>query len=316
MAALSMKVFISYSHRDAQVLERLHVHLASLRREGLIEEWFDRDILAGDVLDAEIDRELEEAEMFLLLISPDFIASDYCVDKEMRRALERHEVGTARVVPVIIEPCDWASIGMLRRLKAVPEDGLPISEWANANNAYLNIIQELRRVISTELRSTKKVDKADSSQASKEAPARYRIRRDFDEIDRGEFRDAAFMAMKEYFRRASAEINSIDGLKARFVDKLPDTFICTVVNSSRNRGVAHITLHLGSSEHSLSDIYYSFNENAPRSTANGGFSVSSDEYQLFLSPSMFSVEKEKFSPEQAAEHVWNEFIEQAGITHA
>ena len=86
-----MRAFISYSHNDKAALDRLHVHLKNLTREGRIETWYDRNILAGGELDAEIERELEASDLFLLLVSPDFIASDYCVEREMRRALERRD---------------------------------------------------------------------------------------------------------------------------------------------------------------------------------------------------------------------------------
>lgn len=110
---------------DAAALEHLHTHLANLQREGHIETWYDREILAGDALDDEIERELEAADLFLLLVSPDFIASDYCVERELQRALEGHEAQEARVVPIIVEPCDWITLKPFRRLKAVPEDGNP-----------------------------------------------------------------------------------------------------------------------------------------------------------------------------------------------
>ena len=78
-----MRAFISYSHSDKAALDRLHVHLKNLTREGRIETWYDRNILAGGELDAEIERELEASDLFLLLVSPDFIASDYCVEREI-----------------------------------------------------------------------------------------------------------------------------------------------------------------------------------------------------------------------------------------
>ena len=141
-----MKAFISYSHKDDMALERLHTHMAVLRREGKIEAWFDREILAGGDLDAEIDEQLESCGLFLLLVSPDFLASDYCVGREMGRALERHHAGEAQVVPIIVQPCDWKST-RLRKLKALPQDGKPVSEWTNENNAYIDVIKELRRVL-------------------------------------------------------------------------------------------------------------------------------------------------------------------------
>ena len=143
-----MKAFISYSHKDIAALDRLHTHLASLGREGQIDAWFDREILAGGELDAEIAEQLESCELFLLLVSPDFLASDYCVEREMERALERHHAGEARVVPIIVEPCDWASSSSsLRQLKVLPRDGKPVSEWTNENNAYVDVVKELRRIL-------------------------------------------------------------------------------------------------------------------------------------------------------------------------
>lgn len=314
-----MRAFISYSHQDGDALERLHVHLANLRREGRLDTWYDREILAGNVLDNEIRRELEAADLFLLLVSPDFIASNYCVEREMRRALERHDAGEARIVPIIVEPCEWMAIPELRRLKAVPEDGNPISEWANANNAYLNVVQEIRRIVdASETDVPESTDNAPVQAAPRQGVPRYRVQRDFDEIDRSEYRDTAFAVIKDYFRRATKEINAVDGLRGRFVDRSANSFGSTVVNRGRQSGTAHITVHCRNSDYALSDIYYSFNENAAENTANGGFSVSSDEYEQFLVMTMaiFGNETDRLNPEQAAEYLWNQFIEQAGITHA
>ena len=141
-----MKAFISYSHTDEQRRKRLGTHLAVLGREGRIEEWFDRKILAGSPVDAEIDERLEWCELFLPLVSPDFLASDYCYEREMSIALERHSANDARVVPIIIEPCDWRHTP-LGELKAVPRDGKPVALWDNENHAFLDVVTELRRIV-------------------------------------------------------------------------------------------------------------------------------------------------------------------------
>lgn len=284
-----------------------------------MEAWFDREILAGDVLDDQIARELEAANLFLLLVSPDFIASDYCVEREMQRALERHDAKDARVVPIIVEPCDWASMQPLRRLKAVPRDGKAISEWANANTAYLNVVQELRRIIDAEERSTQDLATPEpTSTAPSIGIARYRVQKDFDEIDRAEFRDAAFATIKNYFRRAIEEIDAIDGLRGRFVDRGATSFGSTVINSGRQRGIAHISVHCRNASFALGDIFFSFSENAPDNTANGVFNVTSDEYEQFLTATMsvFGNTPDRLSTDEAAVHLWDQFIEQAGITHA
>ncbi|MDF1716087.1 MAG: toll/interleukin-1 receptor domain-containing protein [Antarcticimicrobium sp.] len=314
-----MRAFISYSHQDVGALERLHVHLANLQREGRIETWYDREILAGDVLEGEISRELEATDLFLLMVSPDFIASNYCVEREMQRALERHDAGEARVVPIIVEPCDWAAMPQLRRLKAVPKDGEPISEWANANNAYLNVVQEIRRIVDAgdSVAPEPAYDDPAPAAPQQDVP-RYRVQQDFDEIDRSEYRDAAFAMIKDYFRRAIGEIDAVDGLRGRFVDRGANSFGSTVVNRGRQQGTAHITVHCRNAGFALGDIYYSFNENAGDNTANGAFNVSSDEYEQFLvvTMAMFGNGPERLNPEQAAEYLWNKFIEQAGIVHA
>ena len=94
------RLFFSYSHKDEKLRDQLEVQLAVLKREGAISTWHDRRIMAGDVLGQRIDEELERADIILLLISPDFLASDYCHDMEMQCALARHAERSARVIPV------------------------------------------------------------------------------------------------------------------------------------------------------------------------------------------------------------------------
>jgi hypothetical protein len=312
-----MRAFISYSHHDKAALDRLHVHLKNLTRGRHIETWYDRDILAGSDLNAEIARELEAADLFLLLVSPDFIASDYCVEREMKRALERHAAGAARVVPIIVEECDWKAMGELRQLKAVPTDGKAISEWANANTAYLNVVQELRRIIEADGLPTTVATAAPKPVAVRPATTRYRAKRQFDQIDKSDFRDAAFVIIKDYFRRATMEIDSIEGLRGRFVDRGATSFGATIVNGGHRNGTAHITVHCRNSHVAMGDIYYSFSENACDNTANGGFNVSVDDYEQFLvqTMNMFGKADERLKPDRAAEVLWNEFIGNAGVTY-
>lgn len=99
-----------------------------LKRQGVIETWHDRRIVAGEELGGSISAELESAEIVLLLVSPDFLASDYCYDKEMTVALDRQARGEAIVIPVILRPCEWhhAPFGKLR---ATPSDGKPVTQW-------------------------------------------------------------------------------------------------------------------------------------------------------------------------------------------
>lgn len=111
-----IRLFFSYSHRDEEYRDELEIHLSMLKREGIISTWHDRRISAGDDFDRTISEHLQNADVILLLVSPYFLASDYCHDVEMRRALERHEAGDARVIPVILHPCDWKNAAFSKLL--------------------------------------------------------------------------------------------------------------------------------------------------------------------------------------------------------
>lgn len=312
-----MDAFISYSHRDAAALERLHVHLAVLRRDGLIREWFDRDILAGDDLDGKIATKIESSSLFLLIVTPDFLNSDYCVEREMVRALERQEAGEARVVAIIVEPCDWQSTP-LRAIKVLPHDGKAVADWTNTNSAWLNVVQEIRRAIKEDKR-TAPTAPLPSLRAPGTTTTRYRAKRDFDEIDRSEFREAAFEGIKSYFRDAAAELDSLDDFRARFVEISPTAFGCTIVNRALNRGTAHLTVHRqGGGRSGLGDIYWSFEENAPANTASGAVAITNDEFELFLKGRSFhfdASDRSRMTARDTAVMIWDEMLELAGIAH-
>src|SRR6266446_4956615 len=99
-----VEVFYSYAHEDEPFRKELETHLGTLRRQGLITQWHDRNIGAGTDWAQEINAHLNTAHIILLLISSDFIASEYCYSIEMTRAIERHKAGTARVIPIILRP--------------------------------------------------------------------------------------------------------------------------------------------------------------------------------------------------------------------
>ena len=140
------RIFISYSHRDDPLRAELDKHLALLRREGAIELWSDHRILPGSEFDKEISQALEAAEIILLLVSADFLASDYCFGIETRRALERHNSGDAVVVPVILRACDWQH-SPFQHLNALPSGGREIAKWASPDDAFLNVVQGLRKLL-------------------------------------------------------------------------------------------------------------------------------------------------------------------------
>ena len=141
-------MLLSYSHTDEGLLNDLKKHLAILKRQGVITTWHDRDITAGDEWAGAISRQMEEADVILLLISPDFIASDYCWDVEMKRAMERHDAGEALVIPVFLRPCDWKG-AIFGKLKGLPTDAKPItsSSWSSHDEAFTIVAAGIRNAI-------------------------------------------------------------------------------------------------------------------------------------------------------------------------
>ena len=136
-------VFMSYSHTDEELRHELEKHLAGLRRQGVISTWHDRRIGPGEEIHGQISAQLDSAEIILFLVSADFLASDYCYDGEMLRAMERHDEGTARVIPVILRPCDWLG-APFDKLKAVPTDGKPVVKHATLDDGFVEVAQAVR----------------------------------------------------------------------------------------------------------------------------------------------------------------------------
>src|SRR6202165_5992878 len=117
-----VSMFLSYAHEDEPLRKELEKHLSLLQRQGLVSTWQDRRITAGTNWAQEIDEHLNSASIILLLISSDFLASDYCYGMEMRRALERHNAGQARVIPLFLRPVDWEQ-APFTHLQGLPNDG-------------------------------------------------------------------------------------------------------------------------------------------------------------------------------------------------
>lgn len=138
-------LFISYAPADQAYVDKLETHLALLRHQGLIETWHTGRIFAGENRLEVTGARLQAADVILLLISPDFIASEACWSTEMKEALERHRAGAARVIPVLLRPCDWKS-APFGGLAVLPKNGRPVSNWSDRDGAFLDITQGIREL--------------------------------------------------------------------------------------------------------------------------------------------------------------------------
>jgi hypothetical protein len=147
MAGEALDIFISYSRRDEGLKDELvNFHLKRLQREGKIRTWQDRDIEAGAEWATEIKTNLEKADIVLLLTTSSFLASEYCYETEMKRAIQRHYEGTAKVIPIILKPCTWED-SPFSQLQVLPQDGKPITRWEDRDEAFVNVEKGIRRVV-------------------------------------------------------------------------------------------------------------------------------------------------------------------------
>jgi TIR domain len=140
-------LFYSYASTedgiDEKLQQQLEKHLGVLKRQGKIANWHKRNILAGEIISEEINRYINTAQIILLLISPDFVASDDCWDIEMARALERQKEEKTLVIPVLLRPLDYKD-APFSNLRVLPKNGKPITSWTNQDEAFEDIARNIR----------------------------------------------------------------------------------------------------------------------------------------------------------------------------
>ncbi|MBK8566205.1 MAG: SUMF1/EgtB/PvdO family nonheme iron enzyme [Saprospiraceae bacterium] len=164
------QVFIAYAREDVELLEELRIHLRPLERTNRVKIWYDGIIEPGIPWENAIKENLYAADIILMLLSSDAIASDYFYEKEMTDALQRHEYREARVVPLIVRPCAWMETP-LAKLQALPRNGKPVTSWADRDEAWMNAVESLRHLIDTE-RKAKVVAEEARLKAETEAAAK------------------------------------------------------------------------------------------------------------------------------------------------
>lgn len=146
----TIKVFCCYARNDQPFLLELKKHLSALEREKRITLWADINIDAGTEWEKEIDRHLSTAQIILLLVSPDFIHSDYCYSVEMQKAMQRHESGEARVIPIILRPVLWQETPF-GKIQALPTDASPIisEKWHHQDEAFYSVAEGVRKAVAS-----------------------------------------------------------------------------------------------------------------------------------------------------------------------
>lgn len=150
-----VKVFYCYSRKDDLLREALEHHLEPLKHSGQILVWHDREIQPGMNWKQEIDIRLNSSNIILLLVSANFIKSDYCYSIEMQKALAKHKAGEARVIPIILRPVLWKETP-LGDLQALPTNGKPITLWRNRDEAFEDVAKGIQKVVGSFLSEKQK----------------------------------------------------------------------------------------------------------------------------------------------------------------
>jgi hypothetical protein len=306
-------VFFSYSHKDEHLRDQLETHLAMLKRQNVISGWHDRRLIAGTDIDAGIRQELDRASIILLLVSPDFLASDYCYGIEMSRALERQAAGQARVIPVILRPCEWTH-APFGKLLAAPKDGKPVTKWTDPDDAFLDIAKAIRAAVPRD--ATTSPGTASSQTAGPATvvagprSSNLRIRKTFTERDRDRFLDEAFEFMARFFENSLQEIESRNpGIEGTFKRIDGSRFTASIYQNGAALGRCQI--RLGGFTHR--GISFSFGELGDNSI-NENLSVEVGEQALYLQPMGMPMHsgisrETHLSFEGAAEYYWSLFVQ-------
>jgi len=311
-------VFFSYSHKDEALRDRLEQALIMLQREGLIEAFHDRRIPPGDLLDPAIDAELERADIILFLLSPDFLSSRYCYDLEMARALERAESGAAKVIPIVLRPCEWDR-SPLGKYLALPTDARAVTKHPDLDDAFLDISKGLRAALAARpgvRKSATNAGRVEPGLASGAAfgpgprSSNLHVPKRFSDIDKDRFQHEAFDYIALYVENSLAELQARNpGVEGIFRRIAADEFTAQIYRDGRKLGFCRVytggdTLGGG--------IAYAGNESMARGSVNESLSVEADGNGMSLKAlgmASHGQQKQQLTLEGAAEYYWSMLIE-------
>ena len=313
-----MKAFISYSHADQSHLTNLEKHLAQVKRDGLLDSWTDHDIQAGGSLDKEIMTALNNANLFIALVSPDYINSGYCYEKEFQYAQELHKKGKIKIVPIIVEPCDWHSTPF-SDMKALPKNGKPISTWSNINTAFLDVITNLRSLLK------KEEDEFLKPTGNPDIAEKYRAQRDFDSIEKMDFVTNGFNEITNALRKFIMEVIEVEGIKARKFEDNERQFKYLLVNRNKQNLESILTISTSNvakesnhiSMYKRSEHYIKVEIRAKdHQTSSFLYNLENDEYELFWAFSEsypYQNKHDRIVVKNIVDKIWNQWLHSIGI---
>ncbi|EAO2686678.1 toll/interleukin-1 receptor domain-containing protein [Salmonella enterica] len=314
----------SYSHADEALRNELEKHLSPLKRMGKITTWHDRCIIPGQEFENQIDLYFSQADIILLLISSDFIASDYCYQVEMTNALERHNRGEAVVIPVILRECDWHQLPF-GRIMAATIDGKPITKFASHDDGYVQVAGAVSRTIAN-LEAKKPQQSAYVSSPASVNPmfqatdtvftprsSNLSLPKRFTDLDKDRACRDGFEYVARYFEGSLAELKKRHaGLEVDFHKRDADAFTCAIYMGGSKVGQCAIWRASGRNM-GMGDIVYS-QDGTIGNAYNESLTIGDNGQILGFRPLMGvfgagSSREALLTNEGMAEHLWDMFFE-------
>jgi TIR domain-containing protein len=320
--AILASVFFSYSHADEALRDQLEKQLSLLKRQGVIEVWHDRRIGAGEDFARQIDHHVETDDIILLLVSSDFLDSDYCYEREMKRAMERHDAGEAIVIPVILRACEWhgAPFG---KLNATPPDGKPVTQYPDRDQAFLEVAKAVRRAAeevaaraapaSPKIAARGGLTQAfPAAAAAKPRSSNLRLAKQFTERDKDTFKVETFEFIARFFENSLDELSRRNpGIETTFRRIDANRFVAKLYRNGQ--AVSRCTIFVGGRPFS-GGIAYTASETSESNAYNELVSVEADDQSMYLKSlgmarALRGDDGAKLSQEGAAELFWQMLIE-------
>lgn len=315
----------SYSHADEALRNELAKHMSPLRRTGRISTWHDRCIIPGQEFEHQIDHYFSDADIILLLVSSDFIDSDYCYQIEMKNALERHKRGDAVVIPVILRECAWQHLPFSKILAATV-DAKPITKFTSHDEGYVQVVNAVSRAI--DHMEAKKSQKNTDFHLSVPSPAsspetnviftprssNLSLPKSFTDLDKDRACREGFEYVTRYFENSLSELKKRNsGVDYEFHQLDANAFSCAIYINGSRVGQCGIWRN-NSRNYGVGDICYS-QDGMARNSYNECLTITDNGQTLGFRPLM-SVYTQSFSRETLltnegmAEHLWDMFFNQ------
>ena len=279
-----------------------------LERNGLIEPWFDGYLIPGDDFDREIRKALADSDFIGLLVTPRFLASDYCVDIEMEDAISRHQKGEARVVPIIAKPCGWKTTS-LAKLVATPTDGVPITKWDNVDEAWNIVAEDVERAARKQIKASRSAPPTRPAETERHLlasplPVPRSSKPTDEQID--DFKHAALETIAGIFE---ASIGALDGdLTGRFRRLDANRFTATLYRNGKK--VEGCTIYTGAEYFGSRGIAYNASDDGGTKTMSDELAIEVGKEGLALRPGMGMSSRgadQLLTPEEGAERLWKSF---------